>query len=151
MNLDKLKQLETLLAESEEFSDIFTYFMDNFGDKPNFVRDSKKAKPPLIMAMIKEGALVVFQKIPLRITNVTTLSFDRLSILHGGGFVEGQLFQFFYCKRINKGMLIIASPTGSTEMVRITPQAMDNTQKLEADFMESVESVTMEFRNPNPN
>jgi hypothetical protein len=151
MNLDKLKQLETILAESEEFSDIFTYFMDNFGDKPSFVRDSKKAKSPLIMAMIKEGAVVVFRKIPIRITNVTILSFDRLSILHGGGFVEGQLFQFFYCKRINKGMLIIASSTGSTEMVRITPQALDNTQQLEEGFMESVESVTKEYRNQNPN
>jgi hypothetical protein len=151
MNTDKLKQLETLLSESSEFGDIFTYFMDNFSDKPSFIKDSKKAKSPLISLLIKEGAMVVFQKLPLRITNVMMMSFDRLSIIHGGGFVEGQIFQFFYCKRINIGMLAISLKGASTELVRIIPHTLDKTQILEEDFIDNVKSITKEYKTENPN
>ena len=150
MSTEKLKELETRLAESEDFMETLSFFMDNFGDKPSFTRDSKKTKAPLVVELIHAGAVSFFKKIPVNIIKLVVMSYDRLSIIHGGGFVEGQMLSFFYCKRINKGMLIIASKTGSIEMIRITPQPLDD-KKLDTDFIDSIESVTKHFRNENPN
>jgi|GEM_PF-2031017 len=150
MTLDQLKQLETLLADSEDFSEIFSFFMDHFADHQSFINQSKKTKAPLVKAIVKQAAEAVFRKIPILITKMIILSHDRLSLLHGGGFVEGKLFNFFYCKRTNKGLLVITTRGGSTEFVRITPQPADTTILTEG-FMESVESYTVEYKNKFPN
>lgn len=149
MTPDKLKQLETLLNESDDFSVILTFFFDHFADHRLFIDKSKKIKVPLVKQMIKEASEVVFRKIPIVVTGLMMLDNERLSILHGSGKVEGHLFNFFYCKRINKGMLAI-SVKGFTEMVRITPKSVDQTN-LTADFIESVDDFTVHYNNKNPN
>ncbi len=150
MSTEKLIQLETMLAGSEEFREILRFFMDNFGEKPSFMRDSKKIKAPFILEIIKAGGTFIFQKTPIHITKLMMLNYERLGLIHGGGFVEGHVFNFFYCKRINKGMLTFALKNGSVEYLRITPQPLDDL-KLDADFIESVESVTKHYQTQNPN
>jgi hypothetical protein len=149
MTPDKLKRLETLLNESEDFNEIFSFYMDHFADHRLFIEKSKKAKVPFLKEILRQAAAAFFRKIPVSIIGFAALDNERLSILHGGGFVEGHLFNCFYCKRINKGMFVISTP-GSTEMFRITPTPLGET-KLTDDFMESVDQFTVRYNHKNPN
>jgi hypothetical protein len=149
MTTEKRKLLEEKVSESQEFFEIFDFFMTNFAEQTAFIDQSKKIKVPIIKELISTGAAAVFQKIPIQITNLLLLNHERLGILHGNGWVEGKLFNFFYCKRINQGMLAISFGK-NTQMVRISPKPTEPIQ-MQEDFIESVADFSKHFKHKFPN
>lgn len=153
MNIEKLKELERLLSQSDDFGEPLIFYMDHFADKPSFTNLSEKTKSPLIKMMLNGAGQLAYDKIPVRITGLKMLLFERLGIIHGGGFIEGQLFTFFYCKRINQGLMCISDRTGGMNLLRITPRPADGNEMKEdfTDLAESDQDITKEYINPNPN
>ena len=150
MTTEKFKHLENILKESDDFSEIFDYFLTNFAEQPAFTQQSKKFKSPLIKELVSQASAQIFNKIPIQITNLLLLNHERFGIIHGAGWVEAKLFNVFYCKRINKGLLVITTGK-STEMARITPTPAKPTEQLGEDFIESVEEFSKHFKHQFPN
>jgi hypothetical protein len=77
MTTEKRKLLEEKVSESQEFFEIFDFFMTNFAEQTAFIDQSKKIKVPIIKELISTGAAAVFQKIPIQITNLLLLNHER--------------------------------------------------------------------------
>lgn len=149
MTTEKSKHLENILKDGDNFAEIFDYFLTHFAEQPAFTQQSKKFKSPLIKELVSQASAQIFNKIPIQITNLLLLNHERLGIIHGAGWVEAKLFNVFYCKRINKGLLVITTGQG-TQMARITPTPIKATELTE-DFIDSVEDFSVHFNQKFPN
>lgn len=149
MTTEKLKHLENILKDGDDFAEIFDYFLTNFAEQPAFTQQSKKFKSPLIKELVSQASAQIFNKIPIQITNLLLLNHEKLGIVHGAGWVEAKLFNVFYCKRLNKGLLVITTGQG-TQMARITPTPTTNTE-LKEDFIDSVDGFSVHFNQKFPN
>ena len=150
MTTEKLNHLITILRDGDDFAEIFDYFLTNFSEKDAFIKQSKKFKSPLIKEMISQAAAQVFNKIPIQITNFFLLNHERLGIVHGAGWVEAKLFNVFYCKRINVGLLVIQTQH-DTKFSRITAAPQGPTTQLNEDFIDSVDGFSKHFNQKFPN
>lgn len=150
MTTEKLKHLESILKDGDDFAEIFDYFLTNFAEQPAFTQQSKKFKSPLIKELVSQASAQIFNKIPIQITNLLLLNHEKLGIVHGAGWVEAKLFNVFYCKRLNKGLLVITTGQG-TQMARITPTPTVATEQLKEDFIDSVGEFSKHFNQKFPN
>ncbi len=141
MTAEKLKQLETSLAENEEFQETFKFFMDHFADHRIFIEQSKKVKLPFLNTLVKEAARFFLRKDQLVLVGFRVTESARLNIYHGSATTEGHHLVFFYCKRINQGMLVFfGGGSGMMDYLRITPRSVDGS-KMPENFAEIVEDM----------
>lgn len=150
MTTEKLNHLITILRDGDDFSEIFDYFLTNFSEQDAFIKQSKKFKSPLIKEMISQAAAQGFNKIPIQITNLFLLNHEKLGIVHGAGWVEAKLFNVFYCKRINVGLLVIQT-NQDTKFSRITTVPQGPTTQLNEDFIDSVDGFSKHYNQKFPN
>lgn len=116
MDLSKLAVLKQKLVEATDFSDVWRYFLDHFGENPEFFslgeRVEENARLEVAISQIGQR---VFKK-PLRVRDLLLTRLAEHGFIHGGGLVGTSLANVLYFEEIGVGMMAIVQSLASSEM-----------------------------------
>lgn len=116
MDLSKLAVLKEKLVEATQFSDVWKYFLDHFGENPEFISLGERVEEhPRLEVAINQIGLRVFKK-PLRVRDLLLTRITGHGFIHGGGLVGASLANVLYFEEIGSGMMAIVQSLASTEM-----------------------------------
>ncbi len=122
----KIEQLKELLQNSDNFSEIFDYFLRELADHENFLQKCKKANHPKLKQIVKQVAQSALQS-EVQITRYMLLKFPALPFFHGGFFANGNLASLFFFQDVDMGLMSISLfPLSSeTRFTRFRALAVD--------------------------
>ena len=108
MDLSLLNTLKKKMNEAKVFSEVWEYFLDNFGEKDEFHKVGQRwpLDPNLIMA-INESAKALGMG-SLRLEKTILVGIPEYGFVHGGTFIDRYPTSILYFPAINKGMLSIS-------------------------------------------
>jgi hypothetical protein len=128
MDLSLLETLKHKLTTAKEFSPVFAYFLDHFGEEPAFIALGERTDSPFLEAMLAQiGEQMFGRKTHVRDVLLTRLSEQQF--IHGTCTLNGKLTSVLYFEDIRTGLLaVIMSITPSdTKLVRFTGRPMPGT------------------------
>jgi hypothetical protein len=104
----KLETLKQKVQHEEDFLALARYFMEEFGDKSEFIRlcEVKKSK------MVEALAIQALKQLPgraqskPRLEHLLLLQPKGSRFIHGGFFLEGQVGLIIYFEDIKRGLLV---------------------------------------------
>ena len=114
VDMQKLDTLKEKLVNAKEFSDVFNYFYDHFGENMDFVHVGKEVKFPLLkQVLVKIGQLTI-KDLNAKPSQFFVIRVKSHHFYHGGFQFDRKMVNFIFFKDIDKGMLIVTSfPLGS--------------------------------------
>ncbi len=116
---EELEKFKEVLVKNDNFRDIYTYFMDNFGEDPDFLQYGKVKKNPILKQLMKSVAEKLFKK-DVEIIHLLLHKIPKTSFVHGPCFINSKMASVFYFEDIRVGMLIVAQFNGETQFIRFS-------------------------------
>jgi hypothetical protein len=119
MDLSLLATLKQKLVEATRFADVFNYFFDHFGEKPEFMKLGEPGSDLLLEAALEQIAEQLFErKVP--VTNVMLVRLAEQQFLHGTAMLGDRLATVIYFQEIEMGMLAVlwSHATSETKFIR---------------------------------
>jgi hypothetical protein len=115
MNLAKLQELKQKLIQDAQLPPVWTFFMDHFADKPEFIALGDRARHPLVEAVVAQVAEQMFPKDG----KVRGLMLSRLAdqqFLHGGLMMGRRIGGVIYFEDAHIGLIAVADTPPSIEV-----------------------------------
>ncbi len=107
MDLSRLATLKAKLLAAQNFGEILGYFLDHFGDHPEFMDLGEPASDEFLEQALAQVAAQLFQKaVPIR--DVRLVRLPEHEFVHGGFLVEGKVGTLIYFEDIHKGLISVA-------------------------------------------
>jgi len=125
MDISQLTKLKAKLVTTTQFSDVFSFFMDHFGNDVEFLSLGDRTRHPLVETVIDQVAKQIFGRevspLGLTLTRITEEQF-----LHGGFILDGHMASVFYFDDVHVGLMtvIMGSPINETRFARFTGQVL---------------------------
>jgi hypothetical protein len=121
MDLAQLTKLKAKLLTSSEFSSVLTYFMDHFGEKPEFIALGARTRHALVEAVIVQVAKEIFGKDVSPKNLILTRLADE-QFIHGGFLLDGCLANVIYFDDVHVGLISVCMgyPSKETKFARFT-------------------------------
>lgn len=123
MDLKLLQTLKHKLVHGESFGDAFEYFLDHFGEKPEFMSHGERIDDPVVVAAIESVTEKLFEG-EVRMTPPLLVSIPEHKFIHGSCLINGGLTIVVYYTDLDMGILAIQRPQGTT-FARITTYRVD--------------------------
>ncbi len=120
IDLGKLADLKRLLVEATDFFEVYGFFMDHFGEKPEMISLGTPLKDPTFVAVLEKiGAQILGKRAPM--SDPVLLHLPAEKLIHGG-FVLGEFFGcVFYFEDLEKGLAAFGSMEGGpSQMARFS-------------------------------
>lgn len=129
MDTSGLTTLRKMVHEAKTFSDVWDYFLTNFGENPEFMslgEDLTQTKNIdfLIQALTEVGRQLFAGKSALRLVGIKLRRIPEAGFIHGTLFMEGRLTSVMYFEEIHKGIFAILWDPPETKFVRFTGRAL---------------------------
>src|SRR5262249_34472781 len=109
MDLSLLAQLKGKMVQAKEFSKVWEYFLDHFGEDPAFIALGQPTRPPLLEAVFTQIARQLFQR-DVDWSQVIFTSLPEHQFVHGGGLVGAGLLNVLYFEDIQVGLMCATRP-----------------------------------------
>jgi hypothetical protein len=123
MDLSLLATLKQKLQSAKSFSDVYTYFLDHFGEDPAFIALGDQAGgDPFLEAVFAEVGRQLFGGHAVTLSEIRWTRLPEHHFLHGGCQMNGKLATVLYFDDVHVGLLAILwcfSPA-ETKFVRFT-------------------------------
>jgi len=119
MDLSLLATLQDKLIHGTNFSDIFTYFLDHFGEDPEFIDQGECVRNEFLEQMYLQVGLQLFGR-PVALTNMLFKHLPEHHFYHGGACLGGKVANVLYFEDVCVGLLGVmwsVSP-GETKFAR---------------------------------
>jgi hypothetical protein len=121
MDLTRLTTLKARLLTASQFSDVFSYFMDNFGNNLEFIELGEQTRHALVEAVIGQVGKAIFG----HDVNPSGLVLTRIGdeqFIHGGFLLEGCLASVFYFDDVHVGLMavVMGNPENETKFARFS-------------------------------
>jgi len=114
MDLSRLATLKEKLVGAQDFSGVFEFFFDHFGEDPDFMALGERASNPLLETMLAHIAKQLFgREVP--VTDVVLLRVAGHSFLHGTATLGGKLATVIYFEDKHVGLLAVVWSLAPTE------------------------------------
>lgn len=125
MDLTKLDTLKQKMHEAKVFSEVWDYFLTNFGEVREFIALGQRASDPFLVNVLETVGEQLFCK-PVTVSNMMLTRIKEYGFIHGTVMLEGKLTSAIYFEELHKGLLAIlwsfAPP--ETKFVRFTGRAL---------------------------
>ena len=125
MDLTLLETLKQKMHEAKVFSEVWDYFLTNFGEKREFIALGQRASDEFLESVLETVGEQLFHK-PITVSNMVLTRIPEHGFIHGTVMMEGKLTTAIYFEELHKGLLAIlwsfAPP--ETKFVRFTGRAM---------------------------
>ena len=108
MNLSLLAELKERLIHATEFIKVWEYFLDHFGENPDFIALGERTQNDLVEAIIIQTAKQVHgQDLKPQESLLTRL--PEYQFIHGGCFKKGKMTNVLYFEDIFMGTLMLCA------------------------------------------
>jgi hypothetical protein len=123
MDLSLLATLKDKLVNATEFSDVWRYFLDHFGEDPKFIALGDRSRDAFLEAVLDQIGMQMFGK-PGSVTDLLLSHLPEHHFTHGGVLLDGHLANVLYFDDIRSGMVAVwmATPSGETKYARFSGQ-----------------------------
>ncbi len=125
MDLTLLATLKDKLIHAQNFTQVWEYFFDHFGEDPAFIALGDRARHPFLEVVLEQVGRQLFAQ-PVTVANLLLTHLPEQQFLHGGCTLNGKLANVIYFEDIHMGLLAVVmslAPT-DTKMVRFTGTPM---------------------------
>jgi hypothetical protein len=125
MDPSLLATLKEKLADATDFTDVWTYFFDHFGEDPEFINAGARGEHPFLASIIAQIGAELFGR-KVRVENLLLTHLPDHAFYHGGFTVANRLGNVIYFDDVQTGLLaVIMSPASNeTKFVRFTGRRM---------------------------
>jgi hypothetical protein len=106
MDLQQLQTLKEKLGSAKDFGDVQNYFLDHFGEDPQFMALGEPALEPLVEATLATAVAQLCGR-PEPVTQLRLLRLAEQQFLHGGFFVKGLPGSVFYFEDVQLGLATV--------------------------------------------
>lgn len=118
-NVWLIPELKKRLVEAKDFSDVWNYFFDNFGENEAFMALGKPALCPQLEAILKQAGANAFKGEEVKIHSTSFFFFEEQAFLHGAYTINGKFAGVLYFLDLQIGLAgITLSMAGPTEFCR---------------------------------
>lgn len=123
LDLAQLIVLKDKLINGSDFSEVFRFFLDHFGENPEF-HDIGELVPehPLLLSMIEQIGRTMFKQNKLRLVGLHLARLNEYPFIHGGFFINGKVATILYFEEINKGLMAVSWGGDEMRYSRFTAQ-----------------------------
>jgi hypothetical protein len=102
---ERLRRLKEKVLDATDFHVPFTWFMDQFVDDPQFIKQGKLvSKAPNLQAALRLVSRRLFPKGDHRVKHLMLCHLKRHDFLHGSAEVSGRVTLLFYFQDLGFGM-----------------------------------------------
>lgn len=119
MKLHRLRQLKRKLIQEKDFSDIWTFYMDEFADHPEFIEVGEAVENDFLAGIIPQICEQMFGK-KVKITDMLLIYIAEYKFFHAPFQVEGRIGGLIYFEEENTGLLAVSSPLPFTDEVKFS-------------------------------
>ena len=106
MDLTLLKTLRTKIVTAKDFSEVFDYFFDNFGENPEFMDVSEPVIDDLLIKVLESIGRSLFKTENVRFENLLLLRVPEYNFIHGGMVINGAPATVLYCDDSKVGIFL---------------------------------------------
>jgi hypothetical protein len=119
MDLTLLATLKDKLIHATDFSDVFTYFLDHFGEDEEFIEQGEVVRNEFLEQIYLQVGQQVFGR-PVVLTNILFKHLPEHHFYHGGACLDGQVANVLYFEDACAGLLAIlwSEKPGETKFAR---------------------------------
>jgi hypothetical protein len=121
MDLNLLDTLKEKLVHARDFSEVWAYFFDHFGEDPEFIACGERARHSFLEAVLTQvGSELFGRKVPVSHLLLTRL--PERQFLHGGFSLNGRLANVIYFEDIQVGLIavVLSMSSGETRLARFS-------------------------------
>ncbi len=129
MDLKLLETLKQRLLTAKEFEQVFTYFLDQFGEDPEFIAQGERAHSAFLEAVVAQVGKELFGR-EVRVTDVLLTRLPEQQFIHGACRLAGRLANVIYFEDIHTGLLVVilSEARGETKLCRFSGRPLHNPQ-----------------------
>ncbi len=108
VDLQKLAELKRLLVEATDFSSVFGFFMDHFGEQPELMTLGGQHRDPVFVQLLEQlGSRVIGKK--SQIQQPLLLRWPEQKLIHGAFLIGDHVGSVFYFEDLEKGLAAFGS------------------------------------------
>jgi hypothetical protein len=108
MKLEKLYQLKEKLQQEKDLSKIWSYYMDEFGDIPEFSDLGEPVQQESLLAVITQVCQQIFGK-PININDILTIYIKEYKFYHAPFMANNHIGGVIFFEDINTGLIAVTS------------------------------------------
>jgi hypothetical protein len=108
MKLEKLYQLKEKLQQEKDLSKIWSYYMDEFGDIPEFSDFGEPVQQDSLLAVITQVCQQVFGE-PININDILTIYIKEYKFYHAPFMTNNHIGGVIFFEDINTGLIAVTS------------------------------------------
>lgn len=108
MGITFLAALKDKLVQATEFSDVWKFFLDNFGEDPTFMALGERTSHGLLEALIVQAAKGSF-KMTIEPKDILLTLLPEQKFIHGGICRNGKMINVLYFDEISTGCMMICA------------------------------------------
>jgi hypothetical protein len=110
MKLEKLHQLKEKLQQEKDLSKIWLYYMDEFGDRPEFSDLGEPVRQDSLLVVITQVCQQIFGK-PININDILTIYIKEHKFYHAPFMANSHIGGVIFFEDINTGLIAVTSAT----------------------------------------
>lgn len=114
MDLTLLATLKDKMIHGTNFTDIFTYFLDHFGENPDFIALGQEVRHEFLEQVYLQVGQQLFGK-PVPLTDILLKQLPEYHFYHGGGCLGGKVANVLYFEDVCVGLLGVMWSFSATE------------------------------------
>jgi hypothetical protein len=115
MNIEKLLQLKEKLQKEKDLSKIWLYYLDEFGDRPEFADLGEPSQNDFLLTVIAQVCQQIFGK-AVNIDGIMTIYIEEYQFFHASFFANSHIGGVIYFEDIKTGL--IAAASGSSALAK---------------------------------
>jgi hypothetical protein len=106
LDLSRIETLRQKLAQERDLEKIFTYFLDHFGENPDFIALGEPTENPFLESIFVQIGEALFKK-EVKVRDLRLIRIPELNFIHGGGVLGGRLANVLYFEDMQQGVLYV--------------------------------------------
>lgn len=114
MDLTRFAELKRKLTSEKELALIYEYFLDHFGENPEFMAMGESAVHPYILMVIAQVANHLHPT--ETVSHVALVNLPEHQLFHGGFSLGGRPGCVLYCEDLRVGMIVVPELPPSIEV-----------------------------------
>lgn len=126
MDLTLLATLRYKIATATKFADVFHYFLDHFGEDPDFFDYGEPTEDPMLIKLMSIACGELFRTKRIELTRMRLIEIKDENFIHGPLTINGAMGTVIYCTALQKGILCLKRPSnkGNTDFVRFSAEML---------------------------
>jgi hypothetical protein len=115
MELSRLQELKQKVLHDKDLAPVWSFFLDNFGEKSEFMAAGERTSHPFVEAVLHQIALQLFGPNGA-VRNLLLVNVPNHHFIHGGFQMGGRIGGVFYFTDANIGLACVAEFPPSIEV-----------------------------------